>query len=94
MSFTEPKSTAVMLRENLFLSSSKLLAAVSSPWLVAVLLHPRAASSSHCLLLTLPPPLGSAHFGSVAQTCSTLCKPTDCSMPGLPVHHQLPEVTH
>ena len=35
MSFTEPKSTAVMLRENLFLSSSKLLAAVSSPWLLA-----------------------------------------------------------
>ena len=24
---------------------------------------------------------------------STLCNPMDCSMPGLPVHHQLPELT-
>ena len=24
---------------------------------------------------------------SVAQSCSTLCNPMDCSMPGLPVHH-------
>ena len=30
-------------------------------------------------------------FSSVAQLCPTLCNPMDCSMPGLPVHHQLPE---
>ena len=30
--------------------------------------------------------------GSVTQ-CPTLCAPMDCSMPGLPVHHQLPEFT-
>ena len=30
-------------------------------------------------------------FRSVAQSCLTLCDPMDCSMPGLPVHHQLPE---
>ena len=30
---------------------------------------------------------------SVAQLCLTLCDPVDCSMPGLPVHHQLPEFT-
>ena len=29
---------------------------------------------------------------SVAQTCPTLCNPMDCSMPGFPVHHQLPEL--
>ena len=29
---------------------------------------------------------------SVAQ-CPTLCSPMDCIMPGLPVHHQLPEFT-
>ena len=28
---------------------------------------------------------------SVAQSCPTLCNPIDCSMTGLPVHHQLPE---
>ena len=32
-------------------------------------------------------------FSSVAQSCRTLCDPMDRSMPGLPVHHQLPGVT-
>ena len=32
-------------------------------------------------------------FSSVAQSCTTLCDPMDCSMPGLPVHHQLVEFT-
>ena len=31
-------------------------------------------------------------FSSVAQSCLTLCHPMDCSMPGFPVHHQLPEL--
>ena len=30
-------------------------------------------------------------FSSVAQLCPTLCDPMNLSMPGLPVHHQLPE---
>ena len=30
-------------------------------------------------------------FSSVAQSCLSLCDPMDCSMPGLPVHHQLSE---
>ena len=32
-------------------------------------------------------------FSSVAQSHLTLCDPMDCSTPGLPVHHQLPEFT-
>ena len=32
-------------------------------------------------------------FSSIAQSCLTLCDPVDCSTPGLPVHHQLPEFT-
>ena len=32
-------------------------------------------------------------FSSVSQSCSTLCDPVNCSTPGLPVHHQLPEFT-
>ena len=32
-------------------------------------------------------------FSSVAQSCPTLCYPMNHSMPGLPVHHQLPEFT-
>ena len=32
-------------------------------------------------------------FSSVAQSCPTCCDPINCSMPGCPVHHQLPEPT-
>ena len=32
-------------------------------------------------------------FSSVAQSCPVLCDPMNRSMPGLPVHHQLPEFT-
>ena len=35
----------------------------------------------------------SVQFSSVAQSCPTLCNPMDCSTPGFPVHHQLPEFT-
>ena len=34
----------------------------------------------------------SVQFSSVAQSCPTLCDPMGCSTPGLPVHHQLPEL--
>ena len=30
---------------------------------------------------------------SSVQSCPTLCDPMNCSTPGLPVHHQLPEFT-
>ena len=39
-----------------------------------------------CLIIISP-----IQFSSVAQFCLTLCDPMDCSMPGFPVHHQLPE---
>ena len=35
----------------------------------------------------------SVQFSSVSQSCPTLCDPMNCSMPGLPVYHQLPEFT-
>ena len=35
----------------------------------------------------------SVQFISVAQSCSTLCNPMNCSTPGLPVHHHLSEIT-
>ena len=35
----------------------------------------------------------SAQFSWVAQSCSILCDPMDCSTPGLPVNHQHPEST-
>ena len=38
-------------------------------------------------------PLRSGQFSSVTHLCPTLCDPMNHSMPGLPVHHQLPEFT-
>ena len=35
----------------------------------------------------------SVQFSSVAQSCLTFCDAMNRSMPGLPVHHQLPEFT-
>ena len=35
----------------------------------------------------------SVQFSSAAQSCPTLCDPMNRRMPGLPVHHQLPEFT-
>ena len=43
----------------------------------------------HYLLNQLPV---SVEFSSVAQLCLTLCDALDYSMPGFPVHHQLPEL--
>ena len=37
--------------------------------------------------------MNNLQFSSVAQSCPTLCDPVNCSTPGLPVHHQLPELT-
>ena len=37
--------------------------------------------------------MASDQIRSVAQLCPTLCDPMNLSMPGLPVHHQLPEFT-
>ena len=50
---------------------------------------------SLCLMLVsfVPVPTPWLQFSSVAQLCLTLCNPMDCSTPGLPVHHQLPEFT-
>ena len=43
----------------------------------------------HCLLQCIRVKSES----EVAQSCPTLCNPMNLSMPGLPVHHQLPEFT-
>ena len=34
-----------------------------------------------------------SQFSSAAQSCPTLSNPMDCSVSGLPVHHQLPKFT-
>ena len=46
-----------------------------------------------CLLLGRKFMIKLDQIRSVAQSCPTLCDPRNCSTPGLPVHHQLPEFT-
>jgi len=47
----------------------------------------------HSLTPLTHSPSSSVHFISVAQSCPTPCDPLNCSLPGLPVHHQLLEFT-
>ena len=49
-------------------------------------------ASPQCILTVPDFPSLSVLFSLVAQSCPTLCDPMDCSMPGLPVHHQLSEL--
>ena len=46
-----------------------------------------------CLFLGRKVVTNLVQFSSVTRSCLTLCEPMDCSTPGLPVHHQLPEST-
>ena len=50
-----------------------------------------ACKTSHTHSCGLP--AGSIQFSLVAQSCPTLWDPIDCSTPGFPFHHQLPEFT-
>ena len=50
-------------------------------------------TSLYCTPETNTPLEINSQFNSVTQSCPSLCDPIDCSMPGLPVHHQLPEFT-
>ena len=52
--------------------------------------HFSTVGSGHALCSILS---GVFQFSSVTQSCPTLCDSMDCSTPGLPVHHQLPEFT-
>ena len=60
-----------------------------SAWLLSYL--PLASNPSLSSLLCTS--RCAVQLSSVAQLCPTLCHPMDCSIPGLPVHHQLPEFT-
>ena len=72
---------------------------ISSSWAPKSLQTPTVAKKAmtnvdsvlKCRHSTLPTKV---HYqlSSVAQLCLTLCDSMDCSMPGLPVHHQLLEL--
>ena len=64
-----------------------------------VLIHDTNMDESHKIYANFQKPdtrdyiFSSVQFSSVTQSSPTLCDPMDCSMPGLPVYHQLLELT-
>ena len=60
----------------------------------ASLTSPTLEAGSLPLTITwaVPYSLALFQFSSLIQSCPTLCDPMDCSTPGFPVHHQLPEL--
>ena len=60
---------------------------------VSVSKFPLFLRDIHRIVLGLTLMTSSVQFSSVAQSCPTLWDPLDCSMPGLSIHHQLPEFT-
>ena len=65
-------------------------------WVAMPFSQPRDGACLLCLLhgqassLPLASPISSVQF--CHKSCPTLCDPMDCSMPGFPVHHQLPKL--
>ena len=56
--------------------------------------HRQNMDTIQAIECTHPPSLanGCCCCCSVSQSCPTLCDPMDCSTPGFPVHHHLPEL--
>ena len=54
--------------------------------------HTHMYAHTHPPTLLVAVKISIVQFSSVTQWCSTLCNPVACSMPGLPVYHQLLEV--
>ena len=64
---------------------------ITSSWSLLKLMSIESMMPSNHLILCCP--FSSVQFSSVAQSCLTVCDPMNHSMPGFPVHYQLPEST-
>ena len=67
---------------------------VAHTWHILTLINKFPSSGSPTWLSSESPVrlfFNISQFSSVAQLCPILCDPMNCSTPGLPVHHQLPE---
>ena len=81
----------------LIVNKQNILKEVFYFWAVGVNNGLKILSKPRCKQMRCHPgfvvPCVEHQFSSVAQSCPTLCNAMDCSTPGLPVHHQLPEFT-
>ena len=86
-----------MLGEISITSDDTIIMSEKEEELKSLLMKVKEESEKVSLKLNIPKTKimasGSIQFSSVTHTCPTLCDPRDCSTPGLPVHHQLPEST-
>ena len=83
----EPKLVMWNTPELIFLLTYQSRSVSCGGWSFSLKSNMKIVSRIICQLNVL------VQFSSVAQSCLTLCNPMDCSTPGLPVHHQLPEFT-
>ena len=89
---------------NLKKSSNSLSQTLICIWITGFLLKCRFWSKKpgrmlrFCIFNKFPSDVDAAisgntlQFTTVPQSCTTLCNPMDCSMPGFSVHHQHPEL--
>ena len=79
---------------NLYTPAPLLLAKVSNPVVILHFPSLKICTFTKGLHKWMKKKKKKTHqFSSVTQLCPTLCDPMDCRMPGIPVHHQLPEFT-
>ena len=71
-------------------TDTDLVCTISSPDTPRPVSNPSLHIAANSLRISI---LHLVQFSSVAQSCLTLCNPVECSTPGFPVHHQLPEST-
>ena len=62
-------------------------------WIFVIKEIPLLFNTLSRFVIVFLPRSSSVQFSSVAQSCQTICDPMNHSMPGLPVHHHLPEFT-
>ena len=97
--FTNSQSLLKLMPTELVMSANHLI--LCHPLLLLPSIVPSIRLFSNELILLIRWPnhwtfsfnISSVQFISVNQLCPTLCDPMNCSMPGLPVHHQLLEFT-
>ena len=86
--------TYVKTQRAIYFKYVQLIANYTSMKLFTNVLKSPAMAFIASLMISMLFTVYSVQFSSVAQSCPTLCDPMNHSMPGLPVHYQLPEPTH
>ena len=85
------------LPDNLRYADDTILTAESKEELNSLLMKLKQESEKAGLKLNIQKnkimASGPVELSSLTQSCPTLRDPMDCSTPGLPVHHQLSELT-